>query len=148
MLTLSQYVHRRNGVPLGMSGALRNMLRRSFGAGTFAGFWRYWNPVFGYGLARYVNAPLRRVLPSTIALILTFVVCGFFHDLIAMSIRRSATFPFTTWFLLLGVGVVLGGSVGMNLSNQPWAIRAGVNLAYLVLCLALALVARRLLGIP
>lgn len=34
-LTLSAYVKRRNGVPLGASGSLQNMLVRSLGAGTF-----------------------------------------------------------------------------------------------------------------
>ena len=53
-MTLNQYIERRNGVPLGASGALRNMLRRSFGAGTLAGFWQYWNPIFGYYLAHSV----------------------------------------------------------------------------------------------
>jgi len=147
-LTLAQYVRRRNGVPLGGSGALRNMLHRSLGASSFAGFWQYWNPVFGYGLARYVDAPLRRFLPSTIALILTFVLCGGLHDLVASSIRRSATFPFSMWFLVLGVGVVLGRAVGMDLSSRPWAVRACVNLTYVGICLAVAIVARRFLGIP
>ena len=32
MITLAQYVVRRNGVPLGASGALREMLSRSLGA--------------------------------------------------------------------------------------------------------------------
>lgn len=51
-LTLAQYVHRRNGVPLGDSGSLRNMLIRSFGAGSFGRFWQYWNPIFDYGLGK------------------------------------------------------------------------------------------------
>jgi len=147
-MTLAQYVRRRNGVPLGASGALRNMLHRSLGASSFAGFWQYWNPVFGYGLARFVDAPLRGVLPSPVALVMTFVVCGFFHDLVAMSIRGSPTFPFSTWFLILGVGVVLGRAVGMDLSDRSWAVRACVNLTYLVVCLVVAIVARRILGIP
>lgn len=147
-MTLAQYVHRRNGVPLGVSGSLRNMLYRSLGASSFAGFWRYWNPIFGYGLARYVNTPLRRVLPSALALIMTFVVCGALHDLVATSIRGSVTLPFSTWFLVLGVGVVLGGAVGMDLSDRSWATRASVNLTYLVVCLVVAIVVRRVLGIP
>ncbi len=51
---LVQYVYRRNGVPLGDSNSLRNMFIRSFGAGSFARFWQYWNPIFGYGLGKYV----------------------------------------------------------------------------------------------
>ncbi|MCB0198341.1 MAG: hypothetical protein KDJ65_40755, partial [Anaerolineae bacterium] len=47
--TLRQYVALRNGVPLGDGRSLRHMLRRSFGAASFAGFWQYWNPIWGYG---------------------------------------------------------------------------------------------------
>jgi hypothetical protein len=52
-LTMGQYILRRNGVPAGASGGLRNMLQRSFGARSFAVFWQYWNPVFGYILGRF-----------------------------------------------------------------------------------------------
>lgn len=34
-LSLSQYVKKRNGVPLGASHSMRNMLSRSFGAKSF-----------------------------------------------------------------------------------------------------------------
>ena len=147
-LTLAQYIRRRNGVPAGSPGSLRNMLRRSLGAGSFAGFWQYWNPVWGYGLARYVYSPLKRVLPLTVALIMTFVVCGALHDLVIMAVRGSATFLFTPWFFLLGVGVVFGRAVGMDLSSRPWLIRAGVNLTYVGACLTVTLIARRVFAIP
>ena len=147
-LTLAQYIRRRNGVPLGSAGSLRNMLPRSLGAGSFAGFWQYWNPVLGYGLARYVYSPLKRVLPTAAALIMTFVVCGALHDLVIMAIRGSATFLFTPWFFLLGVGVVFGRAVGMDFSSRPWLIRAFVNLTYVGACLAGALIARRVFAIP
>lgn len=39
-LTLALYIRRRNGVPTGARGGLRNMLHRSLGARSFAGFWR------------------------------------------------------------------------------------------------------------
>lgn len=65
--TLAQYVALRNGVPLGDGRSLRNMLQRSFGAASFAGFWQQWNPIWGYGLGRYVYAPLRRVLLPALA---------------------------------------------------------------------------------
>lgn len=148
MLTLAEYIRRRNGVPLGAPGSLRNMLHRSLGAGSFAGFWQYWNPVFGYGLARYVHSPLLRVLPPVAAVIVTFAVCGAGHDLVTMAVRGSATFLFTPWFLLLGVGVVAGRAVGMDLSSKAWLIRACINLTYIGACLAVAIVARRVLGIP
>lgn len=97
-LTLAEYVHRRNGVPLDDSGSLRNMLMRSFGAGSFGRFWQYWNPIFGYGLGKYVYSRLRRFLPPALALITTFVVSGGIHDLVTMAIRRSGAFLFTLCF--------------------------------------------------
>ena len=146
-LTLSQYVHRRNGVPLGASESLKNMLYRSFGASSFAGFWQYWNPIFGYGLGKYVYAPLQRILPSWAALILTFVVSGGIHDSVTMAVRASTAFLFIPWFFLLGVGIVLGRAAKMDLSKYAWAIRASIHLAYIIFCLGLTLAGRQALGI-
>jgi D-alanyl-lipoteichoic acid acyltransferase DltB (MBOAT superfamily) len=126
-LTLSQYIRRRNGLPAGARGSVRNMLDRSLGAGSFAGFWRHWNPVFGYGLGRYVFTPLRRVFPSSIAVVATFVVSGAIHDLV------------TPWFFFLGLGVLGGRAARMDFSDQPWLTRAAVNTAYVITCLAAVL---------
>jgi hypothetical protein len=147
-MTFAAYVQLRNGVPLGDPDSLRNMLSRSLGAGSFAEFWRYWNPIWGYGLGKYVYAPLRRLLPSVLALLMTFVVSGVLHDLAAMAIRRSITFFVTPWFFLLGVGVVLGRLAGMQLAHLPWWVRATVNLTYLVGCLVVVLIAKQLSAIP
>ncbi len=146
-ITLGQYVRRRNGVPLGSSGSLRYMLHRSLGAGSFAGFWQHWNPVWGYGLARYVYSPLRRVLPQTAALLSTFMVCGALHDLAILIVRGFLTFLFVPWFFLLGVVMILGDTAAMNFSSRPWLVRAFVNFTYVSACLAVTLLARRFLGI-
>lgn len=138
-LTMAEYIRRRNGVPAGARGALRNMLVRSFGAKSFAVFWQHWNPIFGYSLGRYVYSPLKRVLPPVAALILTFVVCGAFHDLVTSAVRGSGALLFTPWFLFLGIGVVVGRSIRMDLSRYSWRVRAVVNLAYFAVCLALAI---------
>ena len=147
-LTLAQYVEWRNGVPLGDANSMRNMLHRSLGASSFARFWQYWNPIWGYGLGKYVYAPLARFLPAAIALIATFIVSGGLHDLATMAVRRSIAFLFTPWFFLLGIGVVLGHLVNMDLSNQAWLVRASVNLTYLIICLLLTLLLKRILAIP
>jgi D-alanyl-lipoteichoic acid acyltransferase DltB (MBOAT superfamily) len=139
-LTLSQYIRRRNGVPAGARGSLQNMLYRSLGASTFAGFWRHWNPVFGYALGRYVFAPLKRAVPSPIALVATFVVCGATHDLVTMAVRGAPAFFFTPWFFFLGVGVLLGQAADLDLSDKPWPVRAASNLTYTLACLAITLV--------
>lgn len=141
-LTLSQYVLLRNGVPLGDGKSLRNMLHRSLGAASFAGFWQYWNPIWGYGLGKFMYSPLRRLLPPAAAFILTFVISGGIHDLATMAVSRSFAFLFTPWFFLLGVGAVLSRAFGMNLAKRPWWVRASINLAYLAICLALTLAAK------
>lgn len=107
------------------------MLHRSLGAASFAGFWRYWNPIFGYGLARWVHGPLLRIVARPLAVVLTFVVCGALHDLVTAAVRGSGAFLFTPWFLVLGLGVVAGEAVGMDLSKRPWWQRASANLLYL-----------------
>ena len=140
--TLREYVALRNGVPLGDGRSLRNMLQRSFGAASFAEFWQYWNPIWGYGLGRYVYAPLRRVLHPAVAFILTFAISGALHDLATMAVSWSPAFLFTPWFTLMGMGAVLGRAAGMDLAKRPFWVRAAVNLAYLVVCLLPALAVR------
>jgi len=141
-VTLSEYVRRRNGVAMGAPGGLRNMLQRSFGAGSFGGFWRYWNPIWGYGLGKYVFAPLKKTLPPAVALVATFVVSGALHDVATMLVSRSPAFLFTPWFFFCSLGVLLGRAVGMDLSERPWPVRATVNLVYLAVSLVIALVVR------
>jgi hypothetical protein len=145
-LTLSQYIVHRNGVPAGARGSLRNMLHRSFGAPTFAAFWRHWNPVFGYALGRYIHAPLSRVVPAPIALVATFVFCGALHDAVTAAVRGAPAFLFTPWFFLLGLGVLLGRATGLDLAAQPWAVRAAANFGYVVACLAITLGVGRLVA--
>src|SRR3546814_19791781 len=106
------------------------MFQRSLGASTFAGFWRQWNPVFGYALGRYVFAPLKRAVPSALALVATLVVCGAIHDLVIMAVRGAPAFLFTPWFFILGVGVLLGRASALDHSGKPWPARAAVTLAY------------------
>lgn len=130
-MTLAEYVHRRNGTPLGGAGSIRNMLSRSFGAASFAAFWRHWNPIWGYGLQRFVHQPLRRLVPPAIAVLATFVVSGALHDGVATLVRGSTTLVMTPWFLLLGIGALAGRRLGMDLSRWPRPWRATVHLAYL-----------------
>lgn len=136
-LTLAQYVQRRNGVPLGSPGSLRNMLYRSLGAGTFAQFWRYWNPVWGYYLGRYIHAPLKHRLPPAMSLVTTFLVSGALHDAAASVVTGRIVFLLTPWFLLMGLGVVMGQALHINYSHFAWPVRAFINISYLGMSLAL-----------
>lgn len=136
-LTLSQYVLRRTGVPLGASGSLQNMLYHSLGAGSFAKFWQYWNPIWGYALGRFIYAPLQRFLPAMLALILTFTVSGAIHDVATMLVRRAPAFLFTPWFFLMSIAVVIGQFLKIDYSKQSFAIRVMINLAFIFACLGL-----------
>jgi D-alanyl-lipoteichoic acid acyltransferase DltB (MBOAT superfamily) len=141
-LTLGRYVKRRNGVPLGAPGSLRNMFYRALGAGSFAEFWRYWNPVFGYYLGRYIFAPLRKWLPPPVALVVTFVACGALHDAVIIAVRGSMAFLFVPWFFVMGVVVVIGEKLRIDYSELTWPVRASINTTYVGGCLVVALLAR------
>ncbi len=129
-------------MPLGASGALSNMLRRSLGAGSLAGFWRYWNPIWGYYLGRSVYRPLRRLAPRPVALLTTFVASGAIHDVAATLVTRSLSVLVTPWFFFLGLGVLFGGR--LDYSKRPFALRVAIHVAYVSSCLALAWLALRL----
>lgn len=136
--TLTDYVRQRNGVALGARGSMGNMLYRSFGATSIAGFWRYWNPIFGYYLHRRIFSPLRHFTPRWIALILTFVFCGALHDGVTYIVRGSTAFLFTTMFMFFAVGVLVGAVARLDMSKMPWFVRVIINLSYLATCIALA----------
>jgi len=133
-ITLSEYVKRRNGVPLGAPGSLGKMLERSLGAGSFAVFWRYWNPVWSYYLSRYIMRPLAKSVPVWLAVILTFAVSGALHDLAVTLIKWRPTFFITPWFVLMGAAVVTTDALGITYQHRPWAVRALINAGLIALC--------------
>jgi hypothetical protein len=123
-LTLSQYVEFRNGVPLGVSKSFTNMLHRSLGAASFAEFWQYWNPIWGYGLGKYVYAPARRIFARAATFIATFIVSGAIHDLATMAVSRSFPFclrpGFSCWVWRLCWGRLWGWILGNGrFGNEP-----------------------------
>jgi hypothetical protein len=130
-LSLRRYIEVRLGTGAGTQA--RNLLARPFGAGSFAGFWRYWNPVYGYVLFYWSYRPLRRVLPRAAAMWLTFVLCGLvLHDMVGWALGRNVRFPeMTILFAVFGLGTVAGEALGMDLSRRPAAVRVAANVAYL-----------------
>lgn len=145
--SLSEYVERRNGVPLGSPGSLREMLRRSLGADTLGGFWRHWNPIWGYYLGRYVNAPLRRVMPSGVSVVLTFIVSGLIHDLAISLVAGSPTFLFAPWFALVGTMVVIGRRFGLRYPFRAWSVRASINVGFVGGAFGIVTIGRWLIGL-
>ena len=73
------------------------------------------------------------------ALVLAFIVSGAIHDLVTMAVRGDLAFLFTPWFFFLGLGVIGGRAMHMDLSGRPWLVRAVVNITYVAVCLAAVL---------
>lgn len=137
-LSLGAYVKRRNGVAMSAPGSLQNMLERSFTATSFDRFWQYWNPIFSYYLGKYVFAPLKRVMPSAPALVLTFVFCGALHDVVTALARWDAAFMFTPWFFFMGIIVALSKAFDWQYAGVPVIGRAVINTSLIAACLYLA----------
>ncbi len=138
-ITLGQFIERRLGKGTDTGALLREMFVRSFGAGSFQDFWRYWNPVYGYILYYYCYKPLRRVLPRPVAVLLTFFSSGFFlHDLpfgwwIRALRAQSLPVPFVAlWFTLIGVLVLIGAALNLNFAQQPFRVRVLINVLHIV----------------
>lgn len=133
-MTLSEYIKKRNGVPLGSSRSLRNNLHRSLGAKNFSTFWHYWNPIFGFYLGKLIYKPLKRILPATVALLFTFIFCGLIHDTVTTIYRGKISIFFTIWFLLMGVAVLITRYFKHNFRKNIWIFRLSVNLSIISLC--------------
>ena len=101
----------------------RRMLSRSFGAKNFADFWRYWNPLYGYLLRFYCYRYLRRRLPRSLSLWLTFAASGFFlHDLptwpMDVAVNEQARFPTVTIaFSMIALFVLVSERTNFSLSG-------------------------------
>ena len=131
IVTLREYVRKRNGVPLGAKGSLRNMFYRSLGSNQFSGFWHYWNPIWGYYLGKFIFKPLRNKLSINVSIILTFFVSGFIHDLVVSVIYFKMFILITPWFLLMGLLVITSNELGILIKSPIWIYRALVNIGYI-----------------
>lgn len=138
-IRFNQYLRLRLGPP-GWS-RWYNFFVRPFGAASFAEFWRLWNPVYGYFLGYYVYRPLSRVAPRRLAMLTTFLFCGFaLHDIPAWIATRRVLPPGATIaFAMFAVVALVGDEMHMDLSHWPFAGRAAINLAYLAGCVILML---------
>ena len=133
-MRLSEYVLKRNGVPLGSRDSLRNMLVRSLGAASFDRFWTYWNPIWGYYLGYRIFRPLQKVLPQSLALLVTFLISGAVHDLAIMLVKREPVLLLTPWFGFMCLAVLAGRGIGLSYGGLPWLGRAAFNLSIIVAC--------------
>ncbi len=133
-MRLSQYILKRNGVPLGHRSSLRNNLHRSLSAGTNTEFWRHWNPIWGYYLWKGVYVPAQPWVSKSISLLISFAVSGALHDLaIGLATGNWQVF-FSIWFLFMGFFLLLSRKWDVTYSQFPFLIRMGINLVSLSGC--------------
>ena len=96
--------------------------------------------MWSYYLGRFIYAPLKRWLPSTISLVITFVVSGALHDAVVSVVTGRTVFILTPWFFLMGVGVAVSQALRTDYSNFAWPIRAFINITFIGVSWALAYV--------
>lgn len=133
-VTLNAFVCRRLGSDGNELAQLGRMFGRAFGADSFAGFWRYWNPVYSYYLDRFCYRPLRNVLPRPLAVVATFACSGFIlHDLpfwwgVTALKTRSLPVPFVAvWFATMAVLALAGSRLGLSYAARPFRVRVALN---------------------
>ncbi len=138
-LTLTQFIALRLGKSNEPAVLLKSMLARSFGAGSFRDFWRYWNPVYGYYLFYYCYKPFGRILPRPLSVLITFACSGFFlHDfpfgwLIRALKTQSLPVPFVAlWFSTIGMIVLVAEALTVDLSSYPLPLRVFINVFHIV----------------
>lgn len=114
--TYSEYERKRLGNPPNQLAGLVTMFRCSFGSSTFAGFWRYWNPLFSYYLYYKCYKPIVRFLPRPVAVVFTFLVSGAVHDLFASIILMEIFILFSPAFTFFGLLVTIEEKLTLNFS--------------------------------
>jgi len=147
-----EFMVERLGDPRRPFGLLYNFFVRPLCAGTFAGFWRRWNPPYIYLCLFFVYRPLRRLLPRPSATFATFLVSGFvLHDLPfgnGMDILRGQLEvpKVTLLFAIFACLVLLTGALRLDLSAHSACVRASANLS--LLCIGFAAQWALLMAVP
>jgi len=128
----TDYLRRKTGYRSTEWGRIVYMTRQSFTAPTFRAFWQNWNPLWSYYLTYKVYAPLRNYLPDGLALLLTFSISGFLHDVAAMAVLGRPFFLFTLLFSVFGLCVLAEAWSGFSLRKKANWIRVLYHLILLV----------------
>ena len=142
-MTIDRYLQFRLG-PGPPPTLVMNMFIRSFTAPTLRAFWQYWNPGYGYYLLTYCYQPLRRVFPHPLAMLITFLLCGFLlHDilyLVPMLLSKAPSLPIpfmSCWFLIIGIGVALSEGLRIHFRGVRPLLRVPLHLGFLVFTFSL-----------
>ena len=137
-MKLSEYVLKRNGVPLGAKASLAKNLQNSFGAQSNTLFWKHWNPIWGFYLSKYIYFPLNRYLPKSVSSIVTFGVSGALHDLAIGLLGLGWQNFLTIWFVIMGSFMGISKTLNISYSKFGFFTRAAINTASIAICFFLA----------
>jgi len=139
--TYAEY-ERRLGNPNTRWAGIAHTFRRSFGASSFAGFWRYWHPMFSYYLFYQSYKPLARFLPRSLAVILTFAVSGAIYDLFASLVTADLFVLFVPVFVVFGLLVVVEEGLGSSFAGMPFWLRTVMHSGVIVGIVAVGVMIR------
>tara|TARA_Y100000385_G_scaffold222957_1_gene232989 strand:+ start:81 stop:506 length:426 start_codon:yes stop_codon:yes gene_type:complete len=137
-MTLSEYVLRRNGIPLSGQGSLLQNLENSFGAESNVLFWKYWNPIWGFYLSKYIYLPRNRHLSKPVSSIVTFGVSGALHDLAIGLLGLGWQNFLTIWFVIMGAFMSISKSLDIRYGSFGFFSRAVINIPSIAGCFFLA----------
>lgn len=137
-MTLSEYVLKRNGVPLGAKESLLKNFENSFGAENNTLFWKHWNPIWGFYLSKYIYLPLNRYLPKSISSAVTFAVSGALHDLAIGLLGYGWQSFMIIWFLMMAIFMSISEFLGITYSTFGFYMRAIINITSIASCFVLA----------
>jgi hypothetical protein len=136
-MNLEEYTYYRTGSTK-VSLIIRNMFFKPFVSSSFRSFWKYWNPTWGYFLLFYCYKPIKTIFPHWVALIITFLISGLFHDIIyiipMMMKEVKFVFPFiTVWFFIISIGILLTEYLQIDLNKINLMVRPIFHLGYLII---------------
>ncbi len=124
---------------------LKVMFKKSFQASSYRKFWWYWNPVYNYFLTKYIYRPLKKILPNSISMLITFLASGFLlHDLpimliILATVKLILPFPTTIFFIVLGTTVIVSEKLKLNFVHFQPKNRIIIHLGTIVFSFTLSL---------
>lgn len=136
-MTIEEYICFRTG-ETNLLKIVQKMFFKPFVSSSFRSFWNYWNPGFGFYLLFYIYKPTQQLLPQSIALMLTFLVSGFLHDILyifPMVIINGVKFIFpfiSVWFLIIALGILMTDFLKVNFKTVSTTTRIAFHIIYLV----------------
>lgn len=130
--TLQRYIELRLDGVQGELPLLKKMFIKSFTRSNFRKFWTIWNPIFSYVLTYFVFKPIRNITSSGVAIFLTFLISGLFHDLFAWIILGKVQFATSMLFIIYAVLVLIETRLKITLPQNDY-YRVAYNLGMLLL---------------